>query len=284
MVGRGWTLDTQSHLTKTCYNVINYIFWSCMASQINIKVKPLIKYVDRYNPKSVRSAVYASMKPLGFKISKEKIPEKYKQIFKQESQQLTLKSLNYKAEKSSIIFTTNKDAAKGNSPAKYLYPVIGGGNNQAYLTTFTRWLHRNNYADKSQYPLANFASDFIKPGRKKPNTVLPAVYANVQRALRKSSSGEFNKSFVGPKQKTGRGGKIQDGHVFAKKKQFGKYQPGIYRVKQDGKKRYISPLFRYDSIPSVPKLGRLDKFLEQMAIEEFPSIIIKKLEQRGKPM
>ena len=160
--------------------------------------------------------------------------------------------------------------------------MIGGGSNQVYLTTFVRWLHRNNYAFSSQYPLANLKSDFIKPGRKKPNTVLPVVYANVQRGLRKSSSGEFNKSFIGPKQKTGRGGNIQDGHVFAKKKKFGKYEPGIYRVKKDGKKRYISPLFTYSDIPSVPKLGRLDKFIEEFAIDSFKKTIIKKLEQYGK--
>ena len=253
-----------------------------MASQININVKPLIKYVDRYNPKSVRRAVYMSTNRVGFLVSKEKIPNKYKQIFKQESQQLTLKSLNYKADKNKITFSTIKDAGKGNPPSKYLYPVIGGGSNQVYLTTFVRWLHRNNYAFKSQYPIANLKSDYIKPGRKKPDTVLPAVYANVQRALRKSSSGEFNKSFVGPRQKVGRGGNIQDGHVFAKKKPFGKYEAGIYRVKTDGNNRYISPLFYFRDIPSVPKLGRLDEFIEDFAIEAFQETIIKKLEQYGK--
>ena len=253
-----------------------------MASQININVKPLIKYVDRYNPKSIRRAVYMSTNRVGFLVSKEKIPDKYKQIFKQESQQLTLKSLNYKADKNKITFSTIKDAGKGNPPSKYLYPVIGGGSNQVYLTTFVRWLHRNNYAFKSQYPIANLKSDFIKPGRKKPDTVLPVVYANVQRALRKSSSGEFNKSFVGPRQKVGRGGNIQDGHVFAKKKPFGKYEAGIYRVKTDGNNRYISPLFYFRDIPSVPKLGRLDEFIEDFAIEAFQETIIKKLEQYGK--
>ena len=253
-----------------------------MASQININVKPLIKYVDRYDPKSVRRAVYMSTNRVGFLVSKEKIPNKYKQIFKQESQELTLKSLNYKADKNKITFSTIKDAGKGNPPSKYLYPVIGGGSNQVYLTTFVRWLHRNNYAFKSQYPIANLKSDFIKPGRKKPDTVLPAVYANVQRALRKSSSGEFNKSFVGPRQKVGRGGNIQDGHVFAKKKPFGKYEAGIYRVKTDGNNRYISPLFYFRDIPSVPKLGRLDEFIEDFAIEAFQETIIKKLEQYGK--
>ena len=253
-----------------------------MASQININVKPLIKYVDRYNPKSIRRAVYMSTNRVGFLVSKEKIPNKYKQIFKQESQQLTLKSLNYKADKNKITYSTIKDAGKGNPPSKYLYPVIGGGSNQVYLTTFVRWLHRNNYAFKSQYPIANLKSDFIKPGRKKPDTVLPALYANVQRALRKSSSGEFNKSFIGPRQKVGRGGNIQDGHVFAKKKPFGKYEAGIYRVKTDGNNRYISPLFYFRDIPSVPKLGRLDEFIEDFAIEAFQETIIKKLEQYGK--
>ena len=253
-----------------------------MASQININVKPLIKYVDRYDPKSVRRAVYMSTNRVGFLVSKEKIPNKYKQIFKQESQQLTLKSLNYKADKNKITFSTIKDAGKGNPPSKYLYPVIGGGSNQVYLTTFVRWLHRNNYAFKSQYPIANLKSDFIKPGRKKHDTVLPAVYANVQRALRKSSSGQFNKSFIGPRQKVGRGGNIQDGHVFAKKKPFGKYEAGIYRVKTDGNNRYISPLFYFRDIPSVPKLGRLDEFIEDFAIEAFQETIIKKLEQYGK--
>ena len=253
-----------------------------MASQININVKPLIKYVDRYDPKSVRRAVYMSTNRVGFLVSKEKIPNKYKQIFKQESQELTLKSLNYKADKNKITFSTIKDAGKGNPPSKYLYPVIGGGSNQVYLTTFVRWLHRNNYAFKSQYPIANLKSDFIKPGRKKPDTVLPAIYANVQRALRKSSSGQFNKSFIGPRQKVGRGGNIQDGHVFAKKKPFGKYEAGIYRVKTDGNNRYISPLFYFRDIPSVPKLGRLDEFIEDFAIEAFQETIIKKLEQYGK--
>ena len=256
-----------------------------MASQINIKVKPLIKYLDRFDPKSVRRAVYMSTNRVGFLVAKEKIPQKYQQIFIQKSQQLTLKSINYKADKNKITFSTLKssDIGKGNPPSKYLYPVIGGGNNQVYLTSFVRWLHRNNYALGNQYPYANLESSFIKPGRKKPNTVLPVVYANVQRALRKSSSGEFNKSFIGPKQKTGRGGNIQDGHVFASKKEFGgRYEPGIYRVKKDGKKRYISPLFKYGDIPTVPKLGKLTEFIEDFAIEAFKETIVKKLEQYGK--
>ena len=246
-----------------------------MASQININVKPLIKYVDRYNPKSIRRAVYMSTNRVGFLVSKEKIPNKYKQIFKQESQQLTLKSLNYKADKNKITFSTIKDAGKGNPPSKYLYPVIGGGSNQVYLTTFVRWLHRNNYAFKSQYPIANLKSDFIKPGRKKPDTVLPAVYANVQRALRKTAA-------KGTKYNA-QGQKIQDARVFAKKDSFGKYKPGIYRVKADeGKKGMIKPLFIYGKLPSIKAKDEYGKQIMTIINREFPKILNESINKYGK--
>jgi len=41
-------------------------------------------------------------------------------------------------------------------------------------------------------------------------------------------------------------------------------------------------LHYFRDIPSVPKLGRLDEFIEDFAIEAFQETIIKKLEQYGK--
>ena len=50
------------------------------------------------------------------------------------------------------------------------------------------------------------------------NRVRGFVYANTQRALKKTKEGFFKKGFIGPAfKKQGAGGSIQGGRVFAKK-------------------------------------------------------------------
>ncbi len=264
-----------------------------LASKVTFKAKELIKEVNKYDGKSLRRAVYVSVNEIGFLIarSKEKgLPYNFKQNKETkfiDPVPLTLNSVLYSADKNKVTLRILDDESKGNSPAKYLYPVIGGGSNKAYLTRFTKWLHRNGYARKDQYPYPNtINTEYIKTFGAN-NRVRGFVYANTQRALKKTKEGFFRKGFIGPAfKKQGAGGNIQGGRVFARKEPFGgegkEYRPGIYRVKTDGKKNYIQPLFIYSGIPSVKPKKSFGVQIEEIANRELPNIIMKNVNKYGK--
>lgn len=264
-----------------------------LASKITFKAKEFIKEINKYDGKSLRRAVYVSANELGFLVARNKekgLPFNFKQNKETkfiDPVPLTLNSVLYFHDKNKVTFKILDDESKGNSPAKYLYPVIGGGSNKAYLTRFTKWLHRNGYARKDQYPYPNTKNtEFIKTTGAN-NRVLGFVYANTQRALNKTKEGFFRKGFVGPAfKKQGAGGKIQGSRVFAKKEPFGGegklYRPGIYRVKTDKNSSYIQPLFIYGGIPNVKPKKSFGVQITEIAKKELPNIIMKNVNKYGK--
>ena len=165
----------------------------------------------------------------------------------------TLSSVYWKAEKNNITFHTFNQDGKGTSPAKYLYPAIGGtmgGLGNELPLKFDKWLWNKNFASQSQWPLPAWKNkEFIKKTRE--GNVRPQVYRDTQIALNKTKNDKLHRKADGPK--------IQDGRVFAVKHDCGSskkvYRAGIYRVKTNDKNNFIKPLFIYGLRDSIPQKG-----------------------------
>tara|TARA_R100000353_G_scaffold2392_1_gene3529 strand:+ start:178 stop:984 length:807 start_codon:yes stop_codon:yes gene_type:complete len=266
-----------------------------MSTKIIFKVKPLIKEIDKYTKKSLRNSTYVAAKEVGFLIAKNNqkgLPFEYKsgKVKFIDPVPFTLNSFLSSADKNKVTISVKDDQSKGNSPANYLYPVIGGGSNKAFETRFTKFLHRRGFASSNQYPIPNKGNEFIKTTGTN-QRVLGHVYANTQRALNKTLEGGFKPNFIGPKFKAKKvssgSSKIQDGRVFSVKfkgeSKFKKLEPGIYRIKTEGKKQKLAKLFSYTITPNVkPKAENFKQTIERIARREFTELLLKNIKKRGK--
>ena len=255
-----------------------------MAFKITFKPKELSKKLDNYSAKSIRFVSYRSVEDLGRKLRDENIPQRYQKLFIAPVE-FTLKSIFLKDydNKAKIDFNTIDDKSLGNPPAFYLYPVIGGGSNDVYETRFAQWLKANRYMKRNQYPVANLLfKEMMLTGAN--GRLASQVYANTQRALRKTDAKQLKRN--------AKGSNIQDARVFAMKDSFPKkakkkqnrYKPGIYRVSADlGKKGAITPLFRF--ITPKPTVKRKNvtfyDIITQETKKELPLIFEKNLKKYG---
>ena len=255
-----------------------------MAFKITFKPKQLSKKLDKYQAKSIRFVSYRSVEDLGRKLRDENIPQRYQKLFIAPVE-FTLKSIFLKDydNKAKIDFNTIDDKSLGNPPAFYLYPVIGGGSNDVYETRFAQWLKANRYMKRNQYPVANLLfKEMMLTGAN--GRLASQVYANTQRALRKTDAKQLKRN--------AKGSNIQDARVFAMKDSFPKkakkkqnrYKPGIYRVSADlGKKGAITPLFRF--ITPKPTVKRKNvtfyDIITQETKKELPLIFEKNLKKYG---
>jgi hypothetical protein len=247
---------------------------------INIKVqtkdlKNLKKLTAKYSAKSLRRVVYKTASDAGAAAGGGKgqpnglIAEKYLGSKDQlglfnAPVRFTLSSVYWRTEKNNIIFHTFNADGKGTSPAKYLYPAIGGyigGFGDELPLKFDKWLWNKGFADSSQWPQPNWNNkEFIKTTPE--GNVRPQVYRDTQIALNKTIKQKPHRRSDGPK--------IQDGRVFASKTGWagnGKYfPPGIYRVKTrggmyaDAANNSVKALFTYglqDKIPQDDSWPRL---------------------------
>tara|TARA_R100001463_G_scaffold2233_1_gene9451 strand:+ start:3709 stop:4491 length:783 start_codon:yes stop_codon:yes gene_type:complete len=260
-----------------------------MAIEIKYNPKELTKEFDKYQPKSLRFVSYRTVEFLGLKV-REDVNKKYsKKGFFKDPVSLTLRSTvfkNYDGKAEVDIFPIN-DESKGNAPSKYLYPVIGGGNTDVYLTRFSQWLHRNNYMRRNQYAFPNkkYKEMVLTTGKNK--RVIPNVYADTQRALRKTDARGLKYNSQGTK--------IQDARVFAVKNSFppkskkgksNKYKPGIYRVSlKSGTKSgtFIKPLFFFDKKPKVKaKTQTFFDLVKQSSDKNVKKIFLRELKKYGR--
>ena len=227
-----------------------------MADPISFSFKRIAKRLKTYERANAKFAGRRAMQRIAFTIAKsegkEGIKQKYKDIFKAPVS-YTLRSMNYKAKGLTADLITNDDESKGNAPAKYLFPVIGGGSNEVFATRFQDVLRNKNYMNKSDFALANLANPKIRT-RAKTGRVTPNTYRNTLIGLSQTKKGNLDFQ--------SRGAKIQDGAVYAFKQDFklqnGKtYKAGIWRRKTSEKTSYLQPLFFFGATPSVPNKGKL---------------------------
>ena len=254
-----------------------------------IKIKDLVKEVDNYDPKSLRHASYKSLKDIAYIIArggatndrsnKSGVPNEFKNIFRSPVP-YTLNSITYSPRgndiKNMVTFQINEDESKGNAPAKYLYPVIGGGSTEIYATRFLQYLRKRNYINNNQYPYPNTKySEMIKT---KDGRVKPTVYRNTIWALSSTKNKKLKRK--------SKGSRIHDARVFASKDPFGgKYKAGIYRVKSDeGKDGMIKPLFIYGQSPNITPKTTFDKLVIGVVDKQFQKILDKNIKRVGKPL
>tara|TARA_Y100001938_G_scaffold103837_1_gene141766 strand:- start:330 stop:1088 length:759 start_codon:yes stop_codon:yes gene_type:complete len=252
-----------------------------MADPISFSFKRIAKRLKTYEQANAKFAGTRAMQRIAFTIAKsegkEGIKQKYKDIFKAPVS-YTLRSMNYKAKGLTADLITNDDESKGNAPAKYLFPVIGGGGNQVFATRFQDVLRNKNYMNKSDFALANFANPKIRT-RAKTGRVTPNTYRNTLIGLSQTRKGNLDDG--------SRGGKIQDGAVYSFKQDFkqdnGKtYAKGIYRRKTTEKSSYLEPLFFFGATPSVPNKGKLNTHVKQLFENIAGKIWIEEIKKAAK--
>tara|TARA_Y100001972_G_scaffold82378_1_gene100269 strand:+ start:373 stop:1164 length:792 start_codon:yes stop_codon:yes gene_type:complete len=256
-----------------------------MAIVIKYNPREFIKEIDKYEKKRMRFVSYRTVHFLGKKVV-EDVNKKYKEKgFFKDPVPLTLNSTfakTYTSKAEVDIFPKDDKSLFTNAPRNYLYPVIGGGSPKAYETRFVQWLKANNYMNQNQYPFANKSNPLIKTiGSNK--RVLPAVYADIQRALRATDSRSIKYN--------AQGDQIQSQRVFAMKTRFPKkakrkqnrYRPGIYRVSLQGgskSKTFIQPLFTYGRKPSVkPKDVTFFDLVKKSSDKNIRRIFIREFEK-----
>ena len=251
-----------------------------MAITIKYNVQEFTKEINKYQPKSLRFVSYRTIEFLGVKVREEVNKGYGKKGFFIDTVPLTLSSTifkNYQGKAEVDIYPID-DESEGNAPAKYLYPVIGGGSNKVYETRFNQWLKANNYMKRSQfaYPNKKYRDMILTTGKNK--RVLPYIYADTQRALRRTDAKELKYNAQGLK--------IQDARVFAKKDSFGRFKPGIYRVnlkKGSTYKTFITPLFFFDSKPSVKRKSEtFFDLVKKSSDKNVGKIFLRELEKYGR--
>lgn len=252
-----------------------------MADTISFAFRRIANRLKTYEQANAKFAGRRAMQRIGFEIAKgdKGIKKTYKDIFI-DPVSYTLRSMNYKAKGLTADLITNNDESKGNAPAKYLYPVIGGGSSKVFATRFQDALRNKNYMNKSDYAFANLANPMIKKGKN--NRVTPNTYRNTLIGLSQTKKGALkNKN---------RGAKIQDARVFSFKedKTFANgnhYRAGIYRVKSDFTNTHIQslqPLFFFGSTPSVTPKMKLTAYVRPLFNDMASRIWVEEIKKAAK--
>lgn len=264
-----------------------------MAFKLTVKIAPLIKEINKYDPKSLRFATYKSAKDIAFiiarggstkdKTNKRGVPALFRETFR-DPVPYTLDSVFYSPRgndiKNKVTFNINDDESKGNAPAKYLFPVIGGGSTEIYATRFLQYLRKRNYINSNQYPYPNTKySEMVQ--LKADGRVKPSIYRNTIWGLSSTKNKKLSNKSTG--------GKIHDARVFAVKNKGDSrnknLKPGIYRVKADeGEKGKTKALFKYGNLPSIKAKTNFGKLVTDIVVLQFPNILQKNINKVGKPM
>lgn len=261
-----------------------------MAIVIEYKPQQLINEINKYKPATLRITSYRTIEILAEKVKKD-VHKKYKQKgFFKDPVPLTLDSTfakNYRGKAEVDIFPKDDKTLFTNTPRNYLYPVIGGGSPRVYETRFNQWLKANKYMKRNQYAFPNkkYPEMILTTGTNK--RVIPNVYANTQRALRKTDAKGLKYN--------AQGSNIQDARVFAMKDSFpkkskngkaNKYKPGIYRVSLKGgskSRTFIKPLFFFTKTPNVkPKTVTFYDLVKESSDKNVGKIFLQQLNKFAK--
>ena len=252
-----------------------------MANAINFSLNKIAKKLKTYEQANAKFAGRRAMQRIAFTIAKDEgkegIKNTYKRLFKAPVP-YTLRSMNYKAKGLTADLITNQDESKGNAPAKYLYPVIGGGDNEVFYTRFQEYLRGKGYMNNSDYAFANKKNPKIRFN--KYGNVTPTTYKNTMIGLSKTKKGQTARKSSGAK--------IQDTQVFAFKQDWRngkdeKMKAGIWRVKSTKKSGgYLQPLFFFAGAPSVPDKGKLETHVKDLFEAIGPNIWIDEIKKAAK--
>jgi len=233
-----------------------------MARTIEFQADRLIKRIDALRGAQLPFAGNRALRQLGFQLRGE-LQREMRDKFKNPVP-FTINSPRYSVDGLELTVSISKDGPKGQDPARYLYPVTGGG--PAYITRFTRAIRAIGVVDAEYY-----AIPFLNGRGVRKNTygnMSPGQYQQVLSALKSDTSRGSGKQgskwryFSVPDQRSA-------------KPSTGRLKPGIYRAKSND----LQLLFTYArKHPNVPPLFDFEGVVERRSRKIFPSILSKALD------
>lgn len=233
-----------------------------MARSIEFDAQALIGSIDALRGAQLPFAGNRALRQLGFSLRTE-LQREMRDKF-QNPVPFTISSPRYAVDGLELTVSISKDGAKGQDPARYLFPVTQGGD--AYITRFTRAIRRIGVVDASYY-----AIPFLKGVGVRLN-----AYGNM-------SPGQYQQTLAGLKADGGRGvGKrgaqwryfsVPDQR--GGKRPTGRLKPGIYRAKSND----VQLLFTYArQKPQVPALFDFEGVVQRHSQAVLPSLLSKALD------
>jgi hypothetical protein len=238
-----------------------------MARTIEFDVEALIGKLDVLQKVQLPYAGNQALKELGFKMRGE-LAQYMAEVF-DNPVPFTLRSPRYAVDGLTLTVSISKDGAKGQDPARYLYPVStddGGGGKPAYITRFTKAVRAMGVVDSSYYAIPYLQGRGVRVN----------AYGNM-------TAGQYQQVLAGLKAENGRtGGKrgsswryfsVPDGRKPARRG-GGNLKPGIYRAKSND----LQMLFGYArKHPTVPGIFDFAGTVERKSQELLPSLLTKAL-------
>ena len=208
---------------------------------ITFQADQLIGYVTALQSVQLPYAGKRSMQKLGFELRKDLAQYMGEQFAN--PVQFTLRSPRYNADGLELRVSISTDGAKGQDPARYLYPVStedGAGGKPAYTTRFTRALRKNGIIDASMY-----AIPFLQGRGVRVNS-----YGNM-------SPGQYQQVLAALKTETGMGAGKRAWRYFAipdRRKastRSSRLPNGIYRVKGSDVQRLFTLTTAQPKVPTI---------------------------------
>lgn len=206
-------------------------------------------------------AAEQALKQFSYTFAKRQLPEDFKRFFDRPVPRTT-NSGGYEAKGlESRIYIKDLDD-KGQSPAKYLYPVSSddGSGKPALDTRFVKGLRRLGFDSRritgGTYAIPNLNSPYLETN--KYGNVKPSIYANALQGLKTPSGKRAGYRYVSVPPGT-----------------RSNLAPGLYRVKGRGN---LENLFNYTTTqPKVPTLFNLAAMVQQDLDENYGNYFSKAL-------
>ena len=228
-----------------------------MTVTLTHNIDKIVNRLTKFERTDLPRATRRTINQLGFDLARKDVPQYMNAVFDRPVP-FTLKSLQYKVVSNfEVQLTFKQNVGKGNDPARYLYPVTKGQpGNQAYLTKFTRYVHKAGITSKNLFPIP-FEQNLSK---NRFGNVSQGEYSKVWSGLQTTKgAGKTNRGFRyfsipdnrGRSRATSRQGSLFD------------LPKGIYRVKGRGKDG-VQLLFTYArQHPTVPQIFDYYGFVEK---------------------
>ena len=189
----------------------------------------------------------------------------------------TTQALFAKADGLKVTLSLDRDAPKGQDPARYLFPTsIGGG---IYPTRFTKALRRQGIVPSNYVAIPFVQGTAVRAEVNEYGNVKPSFYASTLAGLarrgalggKRTKTGGF-KYFSVPDNRSGT--KLLTGSS-SRFKGAG-LKPGVYRVKGS----QLDFLFGYETtLPTVAQRWDFEEFANAATSEVLPSLLSKALEE-----
>jgi hypothetical protein len=238
-----------------------------MARSIEFDAERLIGQLNVLQKVQLPYAGNQALKELGFKMRGE-LAQYMADVF-DNPVPFTLRSPRYAVDGLTLTVRISTDGAKGQDPARYLYPVStedGRGGKPAYITRFTKAVRGMGVVDSSYYAIPYLQGRGVRKNAY--GNMTPGQYQQVLAGLKAENGrtggkrGSSWRYFSVPDQRgsgRGRGGNLK---------------PGIYRAKSND----LQMLFGYArKHPTVPAVFDFAGTVERKSQELLPSLLSKAL-------